>query len=89
MALGSHNILLPTLRGTYATWDIGQAGTPLPGGGAEPYFYGGLGNALGQVFRRNFYNQRAALSFNIPLLNRGAQADYGDRSTAIAARRFD
>jgi outer membrane protein len=76
-ALGSTSFLLPTLRGTYATWNIGQAGVPLPGGGAEPYFYGGLGTALGQVFRRNFYNQRAGLSFNIPLLNRGAQADYG------------
>jgi outer membrane protein TolC len=66
---------LPTLRGTYQTWNIGQAGTPVPGAAVEPYFVGGLGNALGQVFRRNFYNQREALNFNIPLWNRQAQAD--------------
>lgn len=77
LALGSANSLLPTLRGIYATWNIGQAGTPVPGNRADPYYIGGLGNALGQVFRRNFYNQRAAASFNIPLWNRGPQADYG------------
>jgi len=77
LALGSKNILLPTLRGTYATWNIGQAGTAVPGNGANPYFVGGLGNALGQIFRRNFYNQSARLSFNVPLWNRGPQADYG------------
>jgi outer membrane protein TolC len=74
-ALGTRNSLLPTLRGTYQTWNIGQAGTPVPGAAVEPYFVGGLGNALGQVFRRNFYNQREALNFNIPLWNRQAQAD--------------
>jgi outer membrane protein TolC len=74
-ALGTRNSLLPTLRGTYQTWNIGQAGTPVPGAVVEPYFVGGLGNALGQVFRRNFYNQREALNFNIPLWNRQAQAD--------------
>ena len=77
LALGSANSLLPTLRGTYATWNIGQAGAPVPGNGADPYYIGGLGNALGQVFRRNFYNQSARLSFNIPIENRAAQADYG------------
>jgi len=76
-ALGSKSTLLPILRGSYATWNIGQAGTPVPGNGADPYFAGGLGNALGQVFRRNFYNQSARLNFNIALGNRGAQADYG------------
>ena len=75
LALGTRNTLLPTLQGTYQTWNAGQAGTPVPGQGALPYFNGGLGNALGQVFRRNFYNQREALSFNILLWNRQAQAD--------------
>ena len=74
-ALGTRNTLLPSLRGTYQTWNAGQAGTPVPGAGVDPYFAGGLGTALGQVFRRNFYNQREALNFNIPFRNRQAQAD--------------
>jgi len=36
-----------------------------------------LGTALGQVFRRDFYNQRAGASFNAALGNRTAQADFG------------
>jgi outer membrane protein len=74
-ALGTRNTLLPTLQGIYQTWNIGSAGTPVPSQGAPPYFYGGLGNALGQIFRRDFSNQRAALGFNIPLWNRQAQSD--------------
>ncbi len=38
---------------------------------------GGLGTALGQVFRRDYYSQRLGASFNIPLYNRQAQGDYG------------
>lgn len=75
LALGTRNTLLPTLRGTYQTWNAGLAGTPTPGLGADKYYAGGLGTALGQVFRRNFYNQREALNFNLPLGNRQAQAD--------------
>jgi len=86
-AMGTRNALLPTLRGTYQTWNIGQAGTPVPGGNVEPYFVGGLGNALGQVFRRNFYNQREALNFNIPLWNRSAQAD--DAIDQLSLRQGD
>lgn len=77
LALGSINTLLPTLRGTYQTWNIGQAGKPIPGSVVDPSQVGGLGTALGQVFRRNYYNQSAALGFNIPLWNRGAQGDVG------------
>lgn len=75
-SLGTINSLLPNLQGTYQTWNVGQAGTPVPGGGADSYYIGGLGTALGQVLRRNFYNQREALNFNIALGNRTSQADY-------------
>ena len=75
-ALGTINSLLPTLQGVVATWDAGQAGAPVPGNPPDPKFVGGLGNALGQVFRRDFYSQRAGFNFNIPLNNRGPQADY-------------
>ncbi len=86
-ALGTRNTLLPSLRGTYQTWNIGQAGTPTPGQGADPYYYGGLKNALGQIFRRNFYNQRAALNFSIPFNNRTAQAD--DAIDQLSLRQGD
>jgi outer membrane protein len=45
-------------------------------GAATPYFIGSEGTALSQLFRRNFPNYSAGFSFNIPLRNRGAQADY-------------
>jgi outer membrane protein len=86
-ALGTRNTLLPNLRGTFATSNVGLAGTPVPGQGAEQYFVGGLGKALGQVFRRNFYNQREAVGFAIPLWNRQSQAD--DAVDRLSLRQGD
>lgn len=77
LALGTINTLLPSLQGVVATWDAGQAGVPVPGNPPDPKFVGGLGTALGQVFRRDYSSQRAGFSFNIPIENRGAQGDYG------------
>ena len=76
-ALGTINSLLPSLQGVYATWNAGQAGVPVPGNPPDPTFVGGLGTALGHVFRRDYYSQRLGASFNIPLYNRQAQGDYG------------
>jgi outer membrane protein TolC len=76
-ALGTINTLLPTLGTRLSTSDVGQAGVPIPGGGASNYYIGGLGTALGQVFRRNFYNLSATAYLSIPLLNRQAQGDVG------------
>ena len=45
-------------------------------GAPSPYFVGSSGTALAQLFRRNFPNYSAGFSFNIPLRNRAAQADY-------------
>ncbi|HSU58403.1 MAG TPA: TolC family protein [Bryobacteraceae bacterium] len=41
----------------------------------DPYFVGGLGNALGQTFRRNFPTERAGAFIAPTLRNRVAQAD--------------
>ena len=41
------------------------------------YFIGGYGTALGQIFRRDFPNYSAGVSFAVPLGNRTAQGDYG------------
>jgi outer membrane protein TolC len=77
LAVATINTLLPNLGTRLSTSDVGQAGSNVPGGGASNYYVGGLGNALGQVFRRNFYNLSATVGFSIPLLNRQAQGDYG------------
>lgn len=77
--LGTANPLLPSLQVQLQTYNRGVAGTPqfVDGQGPNPYFIGGYGTALGQIFRRNFPNNQAAISFSAPLGNRQAQADYG------------
>ncbi len=50
---------------------IGSDDVPPP----DPYFVGGFGNAVGQIFRRNFPDYGVSLQLNIPLKNRQAQAD--------------
>jgi len=74
--IGTANGLLPNLRVGVSTYNFGQTGTPIPGAGADSYFAGGLGSALGQVLRRNFPNERAYISYSAPLKNQEAQADY-------------
>ncbi len=62
--LGTQNGLLPTLQGFASVTDSGLAGQPViqsDGSGPDPYFPGGLGNALAQVLRRNFPNERAGV----------------------------
>ena len=43
----------------------------------DPYFDGGIGTALGQVFRRNFPTERIGAFYLAQIGNRQAQADYG------------
>jgi outer membrane protein len=81
-ALGTRNGILPLLVGIASESMAGLSGTPriaVSSFGVEtsnPYFNGGIGNALGQVFRRNFPTNRAAAFFQTPLHNDQAQADY-------------
>ncbi len=87
LALGTKNGVLPTLLGVAAESQAGLSGTarvvtvPTPTGPsvetANPYFVGGVGNALGQVFRHNFPTEVGGAAFSAPLHNRQAQADYG------------
>ena len=51
-------------------------GIPGQSGLVSPYFLGGLGNAAGQLFRRNFPDYQLRIQLNIPLKNRQARADY-------------
>lgn len=79
-ALGTANGLLPNVGVIAATSAQGLAGTPTPqppGQGALPYFSGGFGNGVAQVFRRNFPSERAATYFVGTFRNQQAQGDYG------------
>ena len=79
-AVGTASGILPTLQATAALSATGLSGVanPQPGGiTADPYYVGGLGNALGQVFRNNFPNRRASVLFAANFHNRVAQGDYG------------
>jgi outer membrane protein TolC len=79
-ARGTANGVLPILQGLGAISESGLSGTanPQPGGiTADPYYVGGLGNALGQLFRSNFPNRRTAVLFEALFHNRVAQGDYG------------
>ena len=78
---GTKNNLLPTLQVFAELTNNGGTGpvNPLYNGQSgipSPYFVGGTGNLLGQVFGRDFPNYSAGLSLNIPFRNRAAQADY-------------
>lgn len=75
---GTTNPLLPNVTAYGYTLNRGVAGTPqASAGGANPYFVGGYGTALGQVFRRNFPTNVAGAYIALPLRNRQAQGDYG------------
>jgi outer membrane protein TolC len=78
---GSRNALLPTLDLVASTSNGALAGDPnplpaLPGSphSNNPYFIGGYGTVLSQLFNRNFPNYAVGLSLNIPIRNRAAQA---------------
>ena len=79
-AIGTENPLLPTLQGSFPDLiTVESPVRPQASSGIAPdhYFVGGYGNALGQVFRRNFPNNQASIYLAIPLNNRQAQGDYG------------
>ena len=81
---GSRNALLPTLSASgYVanTGLVGQVNTQPYNGvpivqQVDPYFLGGQGTLLGQVFRRNFPDYALTLTLSATLRNRSAQADY-------------
>jgi outer membrane protein len=78
---GTRNNLLPSLQVFAELTNNGGAGPVNPlydfaSGIPNPYYLGGTGNLLGQVFGRDFPNYSAGFSINIPFRNRQAQADY-------------
>jgi outer membrane protein len=86
-ARGSRAELLPTLNAFVTLDNNGLAGaanavtnstggSAIVNGTANPYFVGGAGNLLGQIFGRNFPDYAVGLNLNISIRNRTAQADY-------------
>lgn len=89
---GTANGLLPNLAVFASSSNVGQTGKAVPGAGADPYYIGGAGSALGEVFRRNFPNERVATQYSEPIHNTQAQADYAidqltHRQTQLATQR--
>jgi outer membrane protein TolC len=82
--VGSRNALRPTLQAFAELTNNGLTGSPQfytsPTTGfrlgPDPYFVGGYGNSISQIFRRNFPSYSAGFALNIPLRNRANQADY-------------
>ena len=81
-ALGTKNGILPTLQGIGVESQAGLAGTgrTVTFDGfveqSDPRFRGGIGNALSQIFQRDFATEIAAVFYQEPIRNRQAQADY-------------
>jgi outer membrane protein len=78
---GSKNALLPTLDLVANLANNALAGQPnplpAPAGTVRsntPFFVGGYGTVLSQLFARNFPNYSVGLNLNVPLRNRAAQA---------------
>jgi len=79
---GDKSELKPTLQAFASFANHAQTGVPNPGnvgyeyGVPDPFYLGGYGTLLGQIFRRNFPDYSAGISLTIPIRNRAAQADY-------------
>jgi len=79
-ALGTQNGLLPTLQVLASASNSGLAGVNSPNPGEPPpppSFVGGVGTVFGQIVRRDFPSERAAILFQGAIHNRQAQGDYG------------
>jgi len=78
---GIRDALKPSLDVTAFATNNGLVGSinedaiPNPGPPPDPFFIGGLGNLLGQVFRRDFPDYGVRFNLNVPVKNRQAQAD--------------
>ncbi len=80
---GDRSSLLPQLSAFATLTNNGQAGTinslpPLSNSlrAPDPFFIGGYGDYITQLFGRNFPDYRVGVQLNIPLRNRAAEADY-------------
>jgi outer membrane protein len=90
---GQRNLMLPTLSAFADVRNSALSGDPntlpVPGtatpyaSNQNPFFVGGYGNVLGQIFARNFPNYSVGLQLSIPLRNRNAQANYATAAVTL------
>ena len=80
---GDRSALKPSLQAVASFTNQALVGAPNPlnvddkiAGTPDPYYFGGYGSLLGQIFRRNFPNYTVGFSLSLPLRNRAAQADF-------------
>ena len=80
--MGTRSAVLPSAVAFASTSQVGLAGPEKPRGfpnsplTTPPNLVGGLGTALGQVFRRDYPSESGGAAFFTPLINRQALADY-------------
>jgi len=73
---GTRSELRPTLDVVGQLTNNGLAGQVNPlVSGASPFFIGGYGTVLAQIFARNFPTYTIGLNLSLPIHNRAAQAD--------------
>jgi outer membrane protein len=82
---GVRNQMLPQLNLVGDVRNNGLSGQPnqlqnpatglVSNTGVDPFFVGGYGNVLNQIFSRNFPTYSLGVTLSIPLRNRSAQAD--------------
>ncbi len=90
---GQRNLMLPTLSAFADLRNSALSGDPntlpVPGTATpyatnqNPFFIGGYGTVLGQIFARNFPNYSVGLQLSIPLRNRNAQANYATAAVTL------
>jgi outer membrane protein TolC len=78
-ALGTINGVLPNVQAIGGTSQAGLTGRPhiTPFGAPDPSVVGGIGNGLGQIFRRDYPTERIGAFSQVRIHNRQAQADEG------------
>lgn len=92
---GSKNQLLPTIDAVANFSNGALAGQPsdlvAPPGTVHsnnPFFIGGYGSVLSQIFSRNFPNYSLGFNINIPIRNRAAQAQVINDELALRQQQL-
>jgi len=78
-ALGTINGVRPSVQafGGFSQAGLAGAAHHTPFGSPDPFVVGGIGTALGQVFRRDYPTERIGAFAQVRIHNRQAQADQG------------
>src|SRR5205823_2237652 len=72
---GTQNTVIGPCTGNILNCEVTSRGLVQAPPVADPFFVGGYGTVLGQLFGRNFPTYSIGLNLNIPLGNRAAQAN--------------